>query len=210
MQTTDPRIPGSPPPVALTFPAEPVEDSAEDPVPGDQCGSETDEELEEAIKAEPAPLKDLPPAENAYRRRRLDDGEIYARLRRRYARALQDSNNLDELVNDTYIRARGAGAFPLAHETIFPWIYKPGSAERKKTIRRMVRERARFVSLDQVDRYMHVPAPDLDPIPDNLERHQKVVDPCPSRPRPRPDQPAGASRGTVARPSRRRHGSAPA
>jgi DNA-directed RNA polymerase specialized sigma24 family protein len=176
MQTTDPRTPGSPPPVALTFPVEPVEDSADDPVPEDPCGTETDEELEEAIKAEPAPVEDLPPAEKAYRNRRLADRDIYPRLRRRYARAVSDSNDLDDLVQNTFVRAHGAPAFPLAHETIFPWIFKPGSAERKKTIRCIVREKGRFVPLDQVDRYEHVPAPDLDPIPDSLEPHQKVVD----------------------------------
>ncbi len=176
MQTTDPRTPGSPPPVALTFPVEPVEDSADDPVPEDQCGTETDEELEEAIKVEPALLTDLPPAENAYRNRRLADREIYPRIRRRYARAVRDSSDLDDLVQDTFVKAHGAQSFPLAHETLFPWLYKSGSSARKKMIRRMVREKGRFVPLDQVDRHKHVPAPDLDPIPDSLERHQAVVD----------------------------------
>jgi len=164
-----------PPPHELVAPTEPVEDSADDPVPEDPCGTETDAELDAAEKAEPPPVVDLPPEEKRYRKHRLSDREIIPRVRRRYGRAVKDADALDDLVQDTFLRAHTAQLFPLPHETIFPWIYKSGSAARKRQMRHLLRERERHVSLEHVDRHRHVAASDLDGVPDSLEAHQQVV-----------------------------------
>ena len=156
-------------------PVEPVEDSADDPVPEHPGGTETDAELDDAVKAEPPPELDLSPEKKRYRKGRLSNPEIEPRLRRRYKRAVKDEDALNDLVQDTFLRAHTSREFPSEHETIFPFIYTPGAAARRKQIRALQRAREREMSLDVVDQYRHVDAPDIDPVPDDLERHQELL-----------------------------------
>jgi DNA-directed RNA polymerase specialized sigma24 family protein len=156
-------------------PPEPVEDSADDPIPEKPEGTESDEELDLQDEAEERAAVDPPPAERAYRRRRLSDPTIAPRLRRRFTRKVPDTDFLADMIQNTFVRSMSAAEFPRENQPLFTWIYKPASASRKKQMRAWDR-RKEELELDHVDRERWAPSPDGEGLSDlDAEREELLA-----------------------------------
>jgi DNA-directed RNA polymerase specialized sigma24 family protein len=160
-------------------PVEPIEDSADDPIPDNALGTESDEELDLATEAEEAERPQhaalVTPEERKVRDLRLTHPSVEPRVTRRYIRVVPDKDMVKDLWHDTFLRAREAPDFPKPHESLFPGIYKHGTATRRRMMRAYLRRLEREVPLHHADRYAHADAPSHDPLPDSLEKHDGIL-----------------------------------
>ena len=160
----------------MAAPVEPVEDSADDPVPEHPEGTETDEELDKAEEDEAATGITPAPEERAYRWARLTEPSVTPRLRRRFARRVVDETMLDELITDTQIRCILAPDFPREHEPLFTWAWRPAQATRRKKMRAWIRLREREAPLEDADKHRYALGPDGDHVSDlDAARYELVA-----------------------------------
>jgi len=178
-------------PLRRPKPTEPVEGSAEDQLADDasvvdppdddpsdpdldadaEPESERDRERRSRVRAR-APLS---AEESLYRKSRLGDPEIYARIARRFTKDLRSNPDVskEDLLNGLAARALSAEVFPRAEEPIFPWIYRHANAEWKWMERHLQRSRTRTVPLDKA---ANIAARGPDELSDERQRQKDILD----------------------------------